>query len=449
MAADRPCVVEFRTDPAVPPIPPHATWDQIEKALESIVRGDTDRVDVIKEGVKAKLARVPPRPRGELSRTRCVTARGRGPPSEPRCEAVRLHRPHRRAGGRRHLRLGRDHPGPGAGARRRAGRHRLDLRLARLRRGPDQRPARARCSSVAAPLDTSPARGPAMVRRSAQHRPARHRRRWRCPRVDCALWDLKARLLGLPLHQLLGAVHDRCPLYGSGGFTTYDDAPAGGTSSPAGSTSGFPRVKIKIGESWGTRRSAVTWTGSSRPATSSAPTSSCSSTPTAATPSARPSGSAAALDALGVTWFEEPVVLRRPGRPARGPRARPGRRRGRRVRLRPRLLRAHVRRRAPSTACRSTSPGAAASPSCSASPRSRPRTSLDVSGHCAPHQHAPALAAVPNLRHLEWFHDHVRIEPLLFDGATTVLTKGRVHLADEPGNGVHWQPLAAAPYRVF
>jgi pyruvate dehydrogenase (quinone) len=55
MAARRPCVVEFVTDPAVPPIPPHATWDQIEKSLESIVRGDSDRVAVVKEGIKAKV----------------------------------------------------------------------------------------------------------------------------------------------------------------------------------------------------------------------------------------------------------------------------------------------------------------------------------------------------------------------------------------------------------
>jgi L-alanine-DL-glutamate epimerase-like enolase superfamily enzyme len=41
---------------------------------------------------------------------------------------------------------------------------------------------------------------------------------------------------------------------------------------------------------------------------------------------------------------------------------------------------------------------------------------LDLSGHCAPTIHAHALAAVPNLRHLEWFHDHVRIERMLFDG---------------------------------
>jgi pyruvate dehydrogenase (quinone) len=56
LAADRPCLVEFVTDPAVPPIPPHATWDQIEKAVESLVKGDSDRVNVIKEGVKSKMA---------------------------------------------------------------------------------------------------------------------------------------------------------------------------------------------------------------------------------------------------------------------------------------------------------------------------------------------------------------------------------------------------------
>jgi L-alanine-DL-glutamate epimerase-like enolase superfamily enzyme len=42
--------------------------------------------------------------------------------------------------------------------------------------------------------------------------------------VDVALWDLKARLLGLPLHRLLGSVREHVPVYGSGGFTTYDDA---------------------------------------------------------------------------------------------------------------------------------------------------------------------------------------------------------------------------------
>ena len=41
---------------------------------------------------------------------------------------------------------------------------------------------------------------------------------------------------------------------------------------------------------------------------------------------------------------------------------------------------------------------------------------LKVSGHCAPNLHAHVAAAVPNLRHLEYFHDHQRIERMLFDG---------------------------------
>jgi L-alanine-DL-glutamate epimerase-like enolase superfamily enzyme len=42
--------------------------------------------------------------------------------------------------------------------------------------------------------------------------------------VDIALWDLKARLLDVPLSSLLGRVRDTVPVYGSGGFTSYTDA---------------------------------------------------------------------------------------------------------------------------------------------------------------------------------------------------------------------------------
>ena len=41
--------------------------------------------------------------------------------------------------------------------------------------------------------------------------------------IDNALWDLKARLLDLPLVKLLGAARERLPIYGSGGFTSYTD----------------------------------------------------------------------------------------------------------------------------------------------------------------------------------------------------------------------------------
>src|SRR5207253_8694584 len=41
--------------------------------------------------------------------------------------------------------------------------------------------------------------------------------------VDCAIWDLKARLLGVPLVSLLGQVRTGAKVYGSGGFTSYSD----------------------------------------------------------------------------------------------------------------------------------------------------------------------------------------------------------------------------------
>jgi L-alanine-DL-glutamate epimerase-like enolase superfamily enzyme len=41
---------------------------------------------------------------------------------------------------------------------------------------------------------------------------------------------------------------------------------------------------------------------------------------------------------------------------------------------------------------------------------------LELSGHCAPSLHAHAACSVPNLRHVEYFHDHARIDRLLFDG---------------------------------
>jgi L-alanine-DL-glutamate epimerase-like enolase superfamily enzyme len=45
---------------------------------------------------------------------------------------------------------------------------------------------------------------------------------------------------------------------------------------------------------------------------------------------------------------------------------------------------------------------------------------MQVSAHCAPALHAPVAAAIPNLRHVEWFDDHARLEPLLLDGLPQV-----------------------------
>ena len=61
---------------------------------------------------------------------------------------------------------------------------------------------------------------------------------------------------------------------------------------------------------------------------------------------------------------------------------------------------------------------------------------IDLSGHCAPALHLHVACAVPRLRHLEWFHDHVRIEHMLFDGAP--IPEGGVIRPDfsRPGNGL-------------
>ncbi|MGJ5895094.1 thiamine pyrophosphate-requiring protein [Streptomyces sp. V2] len=55
LAAREPYVLDFVTDPAVPPIPPHATLDQIEAAAAAVLKGDSDRAAMVKQGFKAKV----------------------------------------------------------------------------------------------------------------------------------------------------------------------------------------------------------------------------------------------------------------------------------------------------------------------------------------------------------------------------------------------------------
>jgi L-alanine-DL-glutamate epimerase-like enolase superfamily enzyme len=73
---------------------------------------------------------------------------------------------------------------------------------------------------------------------------------------------------------------------------------------------------------------------------------------------------------------------------------------------------------------------------------------LDVSAHCAPHLHLDAALATPNLRHLEWFHDHVRVESLLFDGALD--PRGGVLRPDlnRPGHGMTFKEPDARRFRL-
>lgn len=256
--------------------------------------------------------------------------------------------------------------------------------------------------------------------------------------VDIALWDLKARLEGVSLVELLGARRDTVPLYGSGGFTSYPDERV--AEQLAGWVDqGFARVKMKIGRE----------------------------------PERDPARLDAAREAIGdaelfvdangaydlgqaldwadrltgwdVRWFEEPVS----SADFEGLRS---------VRERARYdiaageyiyvladarnlvaaravdcLQADVTRCAGITGFLQVTALAA-------------EHGLDVSAHCAPQVSAHVCAAVPNLRHLEWFHDHVRVEQMLFDG---VLDPGYGELEPDrsrPGHGLELKRADAERY---
>jgi pyruvate dehydrogenase (quinone) len=54
LAADRPTVLDVHTDASVPPIPPHATYQEAKDTAEALIKGDSDRWAIIKEGAKVK-----------------------------------------------------------------------------------------------------------------------------------------------------------------------------------------------------------------------------------------------------------------------------------------------------------------------------------------------------------------------------------------------------------
>ena len=72
---------------------------------------------------------------------------------------------------------------------------------------------------------------------------------------------------------------------------------------------------------------------------------------------------------------------------------------------------------------------------------------LQVSGHCAPNLHAHVGAAVPNLRHVEYFHDHQRIERLFFDGALDPEGGTMSPDLDRPGHGLALRAADTERYR--
>ena len=189
--------------------------------------------------------------------------------------------------------------------------------------------------------------------------------------LDVALWDLKARLLDLPLCRLLGQIHGGVPVYGSGGFTSYDDEQLVEQLRRWVEELAIPRVKIKIGESWGSNvgrdlaRVALTRdvVGAGTEVYVDA------NGGYAAGQAVRV---ARELEQLGVTWFEEPVSSDDlTGLATVRHQIAPDVTAGEYAMTSP--TSSGCARRGRSTASKSTSPDAAASPSGCAPPLSQPR----------------------------------------------------------------------------
>jgi L-alanine-DL-glutamate epimerase-like enolase superfamily enzyme len=261
--------------------------------------------------------------------------------------------------------------------------------------------------------------------------------------VDCALWDLKARLLDLPLHRLLGAVHESVPVYGSGGFTTYDERQLTEQLS-SWVEQGIPRVKIKIGERGGAAEDRdLARVAQARKVIGDAELFVDANGGYSVGQARR---IASCLSLYDVTWFEEPVSSDD-------------------------LAGLRTVREQTSVDVTAGEYGydlvyfermcAAGAVDCVQVDVTRcggitellrivavaEAHGLDVSGHCAPGLHLAPLAAVPNLRHLEWFHDHVRIESMLFDGLPSP-AGGAALVPTTAGHGLTWLPATAATYRV-
>jgi L-alanine-DL-glutamate epimerase-like enolase superfamily enzyme len=264
--------------------------------------------------------------------------------------------------------------------------------------------------------------------------------------VDIALWDLKAKLLDLPLAKLLGAVRDRVDVYGSGGFTTYDDEQTRAQVSHWVHDLGIPRVKIKIGESWGTReerdlaRVALVREAIGDDAELYVDANGGYRLRQAIRQAAR-------MADFDVRWFEEPVssddlaglrLIREQCYPdvAAGEY-------GYDLTYFARMLAAEAVDclQIDVTRCGGVTEFLRAAALAAG-------RNLDVSAHCAPSLHASVCAAVRNYRHMEYFHDHARIEHMFFDGALTP-EGGALRLdLSAPGLGLRLRYADAERYRV-
>jgi L-alanine-DL-glutamate epimerase-like enolase superfamily enzyme len=260
--------------------------------------------------------------------------------------------------------------------------------------------------------------------------------------VDVALWDLKARLLGVSVAAVTPAVREAVPVYGSGGFTSYSDAELTEQLS-SWVEQGIPSVKMKVGREpehdehrVRVARSAIGGAGLFVDA----------------------NGAWSRKQALrfadcfaehDVTWLEEPVTsddlqglrLLRDRAPA-GMDVAAGEY-GYDLPYFRRMLQAGSVDclQADVTRCGGLTGFLAVSALCDA-------YGVDLSAHTAPSVSAHACAGVGHLRHLEYFHDHVRLEHMLFDGAATAQDGFVLADRSRPGLGLELKGSVAETFAV-
>jgi L-alanine-DL-glutamate epimerase-like enolase superfamily enzyme len=260
--------------------------------------------------------------------------------------------------------------------------------------------------------------------------------------VDLALWDLKARLLGMPLCRMLGMAHAELPVYGSGGFTAYSlsrlqEQLAGWVER------GIPRVKMKVGsvpeddpERVRCARDAI------------GPNAELFVDANGAYTRKQALALAERFRAdSGVSWFEEPVSsddleglrLIRDRGPA-GVNIAAGEYGYDANYFRCMLEAGAVDvLQADVTRCAGVTELLRVDGLCRA-------RGLPLSLHCGPAIHLHPGLALAQLVHLEYFHDHVRIEHLLFDGMLTP-RQGALHPdLSRPGNGLELKRSEAERY---
>lgn len=261
--------------------------------------------------------------------------------------------------------------------------------------------------------------------------------------IDTALWDLKARLLDVPLARLFGSVRESVPVYGSGGFTSYDEGRLAAQLG-AWAASGITRVKMKVG-----REPAADARRVRAAREAIGPAAELFVDANGAYGRKQALAQAVAFAESGVSWFEEPVssddleglALIRDRAPA-GMDVSAGEYGFDSIYFRRMLAAGSVDvLQADATRCAGYTGFFAAAAVADA-------FSIPLSSHTAPSLHLPACCAVPGLRHLEYFYDHARVERILLDGAPEPAGGSLRPDLSRPGNGLELKRADAERYRA-